>query len=125
PVGLLHPIERGGLQAPEGVDQPLLAMPSPLAAVVAALDTDRDPGRALVGIVPGVGTKAALLPGQEDVGPARSPRVAELPAPEDPRHKEGARALLEIADDPHAVEAAIQQQQAAADADRGGLAEQP
>ena len=33
-IRLLHPVERGRLEAPEGVDQPLLAMAPPLAAVI-------------------------------------------------------------------------------------------
>ena len=100
----------------------LLAMPMPLTTIVAAFDTDRDAGRPLLGIVQGVSPEAAALPGQEDVGPARSSRIVEPAASADHRHQE--RMVgdpLEIADHPHTVEAAVQKQQAAANPDLGGL----
>ena len=96
-------------------------MPTPLTTIVAAFDTDRDAGRPLLGIVQGVSPEAAALPGQEDVGPARSSRIVEPAASADHRHQERMVGRLEIADHPHTVEAAVQKQQAAANPDLGGL----
>ena len=83
-------------------------MPTPLTTIVAAFDTDRDAGRPLLGIVQGVSPEAAALPGQEDVGPARSSRIVEPAASADHRHQERMVGRLEIADHPHTVEAAVQ-----------------
>src|SRR5262249_8205883 len=123
-IRLSHPVERWGHQPPEGIDQPLLALPAPLATVIPAFDADRDPRRPLASIVQGVGAKAALLPGQEHVGPAGPPRIVELAASADHRHQKWLAGRLEITDHSHAVEAAVQEQQAAADADRTGLVQQ-
>ena len=53
-IRLPDPVEGWRLKSPEGVDQVLLAMPTPLTTIVAAFDTDRDAGRPLLGIVQGV-----------------------------------------------------------------------
>ena len=100
---------------------PLLEMPH--YGVEDEFDTNRDP-RAALGIVEGVLAPTALLPRQEDVGPAGATRVVELASPANHRHQERMPRRLEVADHAHAEEPAVEQQKAGPDPDAGCLVQE-
>ena len=99
PVGLPGGLGRGELQpASDGIHQRLAALLAPLAAPVAALDTDRERGLFANSVRHGVARPTAALPGAKHLAAAGTLGVVGVAAPGHQRHPPAMACRLEGAD---------------------------
>src|SRR5208283_2778914 len=111
PVRLLHPVDPPGGDPPVRVD-PCVALPPAMPVhPPRPLHADPDRGLVLLAVLEGVAEPPALLLLLEDVRPAGAFGMIGLAAVADNWHEERPPRPLQVADDRHAVEAAVQQQQ--------------
>src|SRR5262249_25882559 len=110
-VDLAHAPQRGGLPAPEGIHQSLLALLAAPAFAVAHVHADLHPR--LLGLLAALLEEVlripSALPVLKDPRPARSARLYCRLAPSDHRHQERVAGRLQVADDRHRPESAVQQ----------------
>src|SRR5918998_4268016 len=90
-------------------------MPFTPSLPVAAVHADPHGGGLLIGIGQGIAVPATVLDLRKDLGAAGTSWVIDATSMADYRHDKGVARAVQIADDLHAVEAPVKQEQTRAD----------
>lgn len=114
-VGLINPVSPAGTDSPTGIHPRWAPLSSTPALPVAAVHADPHGGGLLIGMGQGIGVPATALDLRQDLGTAGTPGVIDAASTADYRHDKGGACPVQIADDRHTVEAAVEQAQLRAD----------